>query len=190
MIYRKRKGSFDKSDWEWRITEEAFVEITPGGSERRLPWSEVSEIRLVFSPTQAKPWRHYFQLHGRSGGLPFEIDNTGCSGFENFQDLSRDYSPFVRAALERIRALAPSARVTAGLKPAVYAAGLAAMITASALLTHAVIRLPLEWESAALKIFVKVMMVGIALPSFILWGIQTRPRILPLDARLEKELPA
>ncbi|MBU3759837.1 MAG: hypothetical protein FGM27_07925 [Candidatus Omnitrophica bacterium] len=189
MIFRKKKGPFDPAEWEWQAASEELIETTPAGAQRRLPWSEISEIRLVFSPTHAKPWRHYFQMKKRGGGLPFEIDNTGCGGVENFCDLSRYYSPFVRASLERIRAMAPDAEVRSGLTPGVYAAGLTAMISSTVLLTYAVAGLRMEWGPPLLMAGVKFLMVAIASPCFILWAIQTRPRKRSLREPLENDLP-
>ena len=187
-IYRKRKNIFEKGEWEWLIQPDVLVEKSPAGIERRLPWSEVLLVRLVFSPTRSKTWRHYFQVHYRNGSS-LEIDNVHFKSFGMFEDRSKDYSPFVRMALERIAEHSPQAALTLGLTPLVYAAGLIVMVSAILILAYAVWMLPLSIGSPLVTGIVKLSLVIIAAPSFCLWALRTRPRKASLQAIPQNELP-
>lgn len=187
-IFRRRKNTFEKGEWEWRLGPDVLTEISPAGTERRLPWSDVLRVRLVFSPTRSKTWRHYFQLHYRSGAA-LEIDNVHCLGLGNFEDRSKDYSPFVKSALRLIAENAPQAEVTLGLTPLTYSAGLIVMLSALGILTYAVMRLPLSLGSWPLTVMAKLTIILIAAPSFCLWAFRTRPRRVSLQTIPENELP-
>lgn len=187
-IFRKRKNIFEKGEWEWIQEPEVLTEVSPAGVQRRLPWSDVISVRLVFSPTRSKTWRHYFQAHYRSGDA-LEIDNVHCKGFGQFEDRSNDYSAFVRSALRHIAAHSPRAEVTLGLTPLVYTAGLAVMFSALGVLAYAVIMLPLEIGAWPVTALVKGMMILVAAPAFCLWAVRTRPRRVSLQTIPDSELP-
>jgi hypothetical protein len=111
-IYRKRDTLFDKGETEWRVEDDALVRKTPDGTETRYPWAEVVAVRVRANPTMAKSWLHQTTIattHTR-----FAIDNSHFVGLSEFEDRSADYSPFVRAALDRIAENAPAARVEIG----------------------------------------------------------------------------
>lgn len=187
-IFRKRKNLFEKGEWEWIQGPEVLTEVSPSGVERRLPWSDVILVRLVFSPTRSKTWRHYFQVHYRSGDA-LEIDNVHCKGFGQFEDRSKSYSPFVRSALRLIAEHSPRAEVTLGLTPLVYTAGLAVMFSALGVLAYAVIQLPLSLGSWPVTALVKGLMILAASPAFCFWAVRTRPRRVSLQSIPDSELP-
>ncbi len=187
-IYRKKKNFFEKAEWEWILQPDVLVEKSPAGSERRLPWAEVLHARLVFSPTRSQTWRHYFQVHYRNGSS-LEIDNVHFKNFGMCEDRSKDYSPFVLAALHLIAKHSPQAGLTLGLKPWVYAAGLIMMISAVLVLAYAVLMLPMPLGSWAMTALVKSSLILIAVPSLFLWAMRTRPRKASFQAIPQNELP-
>lgn len=179
---------FEKADWVWSLQPDVLSETSPAGIERRLPWNEAVSVRLVFSPTRFKTWRHYFQILYRSGAA-LEIDNVHCKGFGAFEDRSKDYSPFVKAALQKIAQHAPQAQVTLGLTPLVYAAGLIMMIGLLFVLTLAVFALPISLGSWPVTALAKLLMILIAAPALCLWAFRTRPRRVSLQTIPDSELP-
>lgn len=140
VAYRKRENIFTKGETEWRIEDEALVRRAPDGSEQRIAWRDVTALRIRFYPTIAKPWLHQFRIESRNAGMT--IDNGHFAGLADFEDRSASYSPFVRAALDRIRERAPNAQVHVGSRPLAFWASMAFVALGLALLAVVVIALP------------------------------------------------
>lgn len=185
IAYRKRENIFTKGETEWRIEDDALVRRAPDGSERRIAWRDVTALRIRFYPTLAKPWLHQYRVEARHASMT--IDNGHFAGLADFEDRSASYSPFVRAALERIRECAPGAQVHVGSRPLAFWASMAFVTLALALLAVVVIALPLP---APLPV------AAIAKLAVIVYGIVMMPRWIRRNwprkgdlASAAKELP-
>src|SRR5882762_5848626 len=111
-IYRKRENIFVNGESEWRARDDALVRRAPDGSENGIAWRDVMALRLRSYPTMAKPRLHQFVVSTAASEMT--IDNSHFLGAGQFEDRSATYTPFVRAALERVAALSPNCRVAIG----------------------------------------------------------------------------
>ncbi len=111
-LYRKRESALEKSETEYRVENATLVRHPPDGREETLAWSKVTSLRLRFNPTMNKRWLHQITVQTNEGAMT--IDNSHYKGFGDFEDRSTIYSAFARAALDRVAALAPGARVDIG----------------------------------------------------------------------------
>lgn len=140
-VYRKRENFLLKGESEGRIEPDALVWLRPDGTVQSLRWAEVRSIRLRSNPAMGKRWRHQTRIDTAASSIA--IDNGHFAGISDFEDRSRDYSPFVRAALERIQACAPQASVEIGSPPLVFFGLMAFAIAGLAALVFVLIALPL-----------------------------------------------
>jgi hypothetical protein len=188
VIYRKRQTFFEKDDTEFRVDEDALVLRAPGKPEERFPWRDVDTVRLAFAPTRAKRWRYVFVLYPKRGPK-IEIDNTHFVGVANFSDYSETYVPFVRAALDRIRAEAPEAKARIGSESFSYYASLAFFIACYLLLGFVLVTIPSPLDYMPYSGFVKLGIVIFFLPVFFSWVKKARPRGIQLDQIPRDALP-
>jgi len=114
-IYRKRDNIFDKGETEWRVEDDALVRKSADGIETRFPWNDVVAVHVRANPTMAKRWLHQCIIATHHAQLT--IDNSHFVAVSDFEDRSASYSPFMRAALERIAAQAPGTRFEIGAAP-------------------------------------------------------------------------
>jgi hypothetical protein len=179
-IYRKRNNLFEKGEREWRVEYDALAQEAPDGTTQRKPWRDVAEARLRYMPVNSARWRYLFEIGFRDGTC-WQVDNVHFAGISDFEDRSASYVPFVRAALERIRAEAPGARLYSGARAASYYAqagfAIAVLLVLAAILTlvplGGVPLLPL-----------RLLLVAWMIPPFIKWLRRSRPRALDLNAAL------
>jgi hypothetical protein len=188
VIYRKRQTLFSKAETEWRVDDEALVERDPSGYERRTSWRDVTSVRLAYAPTRWKAWRYVFVLYLKSGGK-IEIDNAHFAGVGDFEDRSESYTPFVRAALERVRALAPEARMRAGSSVVGYILNLLFVGSMFAILAIVIFTLPTPLDYLDASSVIKGAIVVIFLPVLIRWIVKARPQGLSLDNIPRDALP-
>jgi len=184
VSYRKRQNFFVETEDEWRVEDDALVHTAAAGTVIRLPWRDVEQVRLAYAPTRAKTWRYVFVLYA-SKGRSMEIDNVHFAGLANFQERSDTYVPFVRAALERIRALAPEATLRVGSRTASYIANLLFVTLALGALTFVMFAIPTPLDYLSGSSFVKLGIILILLPALFRWIRKARPRGGSLD-----EIPA
>jgi hypothetical protein len=177
--YAKRDSLFTKTPREWRVEDDALVERAPDGTERRLAWKAAARVQISFSPTRVKPWRYVFRLWPDAGER-IEIDNVDFKGFANFADTSAAFTPFVHAALVRVAAARPDARVLLGTAALAYAAGVLFGGGSLILLAFVIFALPVGagWPPTAI---IKLVIIAFMLPTFFKWVRRSRPRSLTIS---------
>lgn len=187
--YRKRRGSLSRGEREWRVEGDALCTRGPTGRERRYLWSEIVSVRLYQEPRVGRPWRFVFELQPKHQRR-IEIDNAHFVARGDYEDRSATYTPFVRAALERLASARPQMRALIGETPRRYFALLLGGLLALCALAYAlvVVRTPLDTLSYAplLKLGVIVALVFV----FWRWVVGAVPRGVALDQIPERALPA
>ncbi len=185
--YRKRENFFEKGEREWRVDPHALVLRTPEGIEMAYAWCDVTTVRLRYAPTRAKTGRYVFDVAFKNG-VDWSIDNIHFAGLADFEDRSAAYTPFVHAALARIKAEAPTAKAYAGATPLSYYGQSAFVLVAFAALAAVLITLPVLDGIPGVAI-VKLLIVAATLPFLIKWLRTSYPRPIMIDAIPENALP-
>ena len=178
IVYRKRENLFESGEREWRAEDDALVCRKPDGKEPKLLWRDVALVRLRQYPTAAKPWLHEF--HIETPRTQVTLDNCHFLGVGNFEDRSATYTPFVRAALERIRAEAPNVRVRIGATGGGYFGALAVAVLGLLALAGALFLIPLP-APLPLVIIVKLGVIAYAASMMPRWLRANRPREATLE---------
>lgn len=171
--YRKRENFFEKSEREWRVEDEALVRRDIDGTESRWAWTDMRAVRLRWFPTYAKPWLHQFRIE--TAASKATIDNGHFQGIGQFEDRSASYGPFVRAALERIRALSPSAQVHIGSTTLAFWATMIFVALSFAGLAVVLILLPFPAYNPVVLI-AKLAIIAYGLMLLPRWVSKNRPR--------------
>jgi hypothetical protein len=190
VIYRRRRGAISRGEREWRVEEDALVSVGPSGRERRYPWRDIVAVRLRQGPTRIKPFRYVFELQPRHQRR-VTIDNAHCIARGRYEERSDSYTPFVRAALERIAAENPKARALMGETPKRYFfLLLAALIGLGALaFVLAAVRTPIDALPAPYAALAKLLIILGMLPVFWRWVIKALPRGVEISAVPPRALP-
>ena len=187
--YRKRRGSLSRGEREWRVEDDALCTRGPTGRERRYPWVEIVSVRLYHEPRGGRPWRFVFELQPKDRRR-VEIDNAHFVARGDFEDRSAAYTPFVRAALERLASTRPQMRALIGETPRRYFALLLGGLLALCALAYAlvVVRTPLDALSYAPML--KLGFIGALVFVFWRWVVGALPRGFALDQVPARALPA
>lgn len=172
-IYRKRGNVFESGETEWRAEDDALVRKDAAGGEARFRWADVVAIRLHRNLTMSKRWLHQCTIATRDARIT--IDNAHFLRVGDFEDRSAAYSPFVRAALERIATLAPNARVEIGSTPAQFWPQVLFMSAGLAALAAVLIYIPLP-ASLPVVVAVKLAIVVYMLTLLPRWLRGSWPR--------------
>ncbi|MEE8439767.1 MAG: hypothetical protein V3S07_09265 [Micropepsaceae bacterium] len=188
VAYRKRQSLFTKAEHEWRVEEDTLVTCDPAGTESRVFWQDVIGVRLAYAPTRMKTWRYVFVVELKNGHK-IEIDNGHFAGPADFKDRSNFYVPFVRAALERIRILAPDARVRIGSGALSYFLTLSFVAVVITALTIVLFVLPTPLDYLGYPSTVKLVIIIVFSPILIRWTVKARPRTISLDEIPSDALP-
>jgi len=173
VVYRKRENFFEKGEREWRVEDDALVRRGADGIEARWNWRDARAVRLRWFPSYAKPWLHQFRVE--TAAAKVTIDNGHFQGIASFEERSATYTPFVRAALERIRTLSPNVQVHIGSTPLAFWATMALVAVSFAGLAAVLILLPLP---APFPVVVMAKLGVIAYGLFLLprWIAKNRPQ--------------
>ncbi len=188
ITYRKRQSLFTKAEHVWRVEEDTLVTSEPAGTESRVFWKDVTGVRLAYAPTRMKTWRYVFVVELKNG-RKIEIDNGHFAGLADFKGRSNFYVPFVRAALERIRILAPDARVRIGSGVISYVLTLSFVAVATAALAIVLFVLPTPLDYLSYPSTVKLVIIILFSPILIRWTVKARPRTISLDEIPRDALP-
>jgi hypothetical protein len=188
IIYRRRRGAVSRGEREWRVEDDALVTRGPRGGERRIQWKDFISVRLYCEAARGRPWRYVFELQPRHARRVV-IDNAHCVGPGRYEDRSSSYTPFVRAALQRISAANPKARALTGETPRRYFFLLLCALLGFGALAFGLIavRTPLDPHPYAMPL--KLGLILLMLPVFWIVIIRAMPRGLPLDQVPERVLP-
>jgi len=186
--YRRRSGAVSRGEREWRVEQDALVSRAGSGREQRVPWREVIAVRLCSEPHRRKPWRYVFELQQKNG-RKIEIDNAHFVSLGSFEERSREYKSFVRAALARVAEANPKAKALIGETPKRYfflvLAGLIGLIAAS----YALIAVRTPLDSYSFAPMVKFGIIVLMLPVFWRWIFGAMPRGVALNEVPERALP-
>lgn len=187
-LYRQHRNLFENKEWEWIVEDNALLERSPAGHERRLPWADVVHIQIAFAPTRYKAWRHASKIVWSNGAV-VQIDNACFKSFGEFENRSTEYTRFIKAAIRQIAQYSPYINVHLGSSWVGYIFGL---LVAGIPLTFLVIvffMLPLPmvaWPATAL---VKVGLIALMAPSFLTWIVRSRPDKASIHDIKDKDLP-
>lgn len=141
IVYRKRENIFLNGESEGRVEPDTLQWFRPDGTMQSLRWADVTSVRLRANPTMSKRWLHETVIEAPTARI--RVDNSHFAGVSDFEDRSKEYSPFVRAALERVQALAPRARVQLGSSVASFAGLMAFVVVSFIALVAVLLLLPL-----------------------------------------------
>jgi hypothetical protein len=188
-IYKRRQNAMSRGEREWRVEDDALVSRGARGDVQRTPWRAVACVRVAHAPTRLKPWRHVFELRLRDG-RKIVLDNGHFVAMSNFEDRSESYTPFVRAALEKIHQANPKARALVGESPWRYAAYLVAALVGLVAAATAIMLAPTPLDALPFAGLVKLALVLLMLPGFAYWILKAFPRGSPLDSVPERALPS
>lgn len=187
-VYRRRRSAVSRGEREWRVEDDALVSCGAASGERRYPWKDFISVRLCHAPTRRKPWRYVFVLQ-RKQGHKIEIDNAHYLTFGAFEDRSRSYAPFVRAALARLAEKNPKARALIGETPTRYFLLLLAALLVLGGAAFALAVLPTPTDAPPYAGLAKLALILLMLPVFWRWIIGAMPRGVALDAIPDRALP-
>lgn len=188
VVYRRRRDTISRSEREWRVEPDALVTLGGSGQTRRFPWTDILAVRLCFSPTRFKPWRYVFELTPRRG-RKITLDNAHCLGAGRFEDRSATYTPFVRAALERLRLAKPGMHALIGETPKRYFFLLLVALMVLGALAFALIAVPTPLDGLPYAGLIKLAIILLMLPIFWRWVLGAMPRGVPLDDIPKRALP-
>lgn len=188
ICYRRRRGPVSRGEREWRVGDDALVMVSPSGGEKRTLWKDVIGVRLYHEELRRRPWRYAFELHTRQGGR-IVIDNAHWAGGSDYEDRSTSYTPFVRAALARIAAANPKARLLTGETQKRYFFLMLTALLAIAALAFALLLIRTPLDATPFAAPVKLGLILLLLPVFWLGVLRSLPRGAPLDCVPERALP-
>lgn len=188
VTYRRRRNAISGGEREWRVEEHALITRSGTGSERRTPWCDIVGVRLYHEAQRYRPWRYALELHTRQGAR-FIIDNAHNVGPRTFEDRSASYTPFVRAALQRIAADNPKALALMGETPKRYFFLLLAALIAFGALAFALVVIPTPFDSLPYAALAKLGIILLMLPIFWRWVIGSVPRGIPLSEIPDRAFP-
>lgn len=188
VIYRRRRGALARSEREWRVEPDALVVRLASGREHAYRWADIVSIRLYAEPARRRPWRYVFELQPRHRRR-IAIDNAHCVSAGVFEDCSASYTPFVRAAAERLAAANPKARALIAETKKRYLFLLVAALVALGAAAFAVAALPTPFDAWRYAAPAKFALIVAMLPLFWLIVMRAMPRGVPLDAIPDRALP-
>ena len=186
VTYTRRRGAVSRGEREWRVENEALVTRGATGRERRYRWADIVSVRLCASPSRLRPWRYVFELQPRHQ-RKIVLDNAHYISAGKFEERSRSYVLFVRAALARWAATHPNGRALIGETPKRYFLLLLAALLGLGLLAFVLVAVPTPLDALPYSSLVKF---GLMLPIFWRWVIGAMPRGVAPDDIPERALPS
>jgi hypothetical protein len=118
--------------WEFRLGPQA-LEWARGSRNGRIPYAEITRVRLSFRPVTMQSHRFITEIWSRNGPK-LQITSTSWKSMVEQQRLDADYSAFVTALHRRMAAAGSRAAFVTGYAAPLYWIGLAVFaVTAFAL---------------------------------------------------------
>lgn len=188
VSYLRRGSAIARSEREWRVESDALVSCGGSGAEKRYPWGSFISVRLCHEPTRFRPWRYVFELQPQKGAK-LVIDNAHYISAGRFEDRSASYSPFVRAAIDRLAAAKPGGTALIGETPKRYFFLLLFALIALSAVAFALIAVPTPLDDLPFANIAKFVIILLMLPIFWAWVLKAMPRGVPLDAIPARALP-
>ena len=109
--------------WQFRLGSSA-LEWTRGSRSGRLPYREITRVRLSFRPMTMQSYRFITEIWPRSGPK-LQITSTSWKSMVEQQRLDADYSAFVTELHRRMAAAGSQASFVTGYAAPLYWAGIA-----------------------------------------------------------------
>jgi hypothetical protein len=178
VTFRRRRSALSRGERVWRVEDDALVSVGSSGREKRYLWREIVSVRLYCDPTPVKPWRYVFELQPKHQRRVV-IDNGHCVSRGVFEDRSASYTPFVRAALERLQAVKPSLRVLIGETPKRYFLLLLGALVLLAIVAYALIAMRTPFDALPYAGAVKLFVMAVLAAVFWRWVVGIVPRGVP-----------
>jgi len=187
VVYRRRRDAISRGERQWRADEDALVTIDTAGSERRFLWKDMISVRLCFEPKRFRPFRYVLELTPKKG-RKITLDNAHYLGVGRFEDRSSTYAPFVRSAVDRLRAVKPNMHALIGETPKRYFFLLLTTLLVLGALAFALVALPTPIDGLPYANLIKFGIILLMLPIF--WRVLgAMPKGVPLDAIPKRALP-
>lgn len=188
MNYRRRHNALSRGEREWRVEEGGLASVGASGHVRRWAWKDFVSVRLCHEPTRLKPWRYTFHAQFKNGEK-VAIDNGHYLGPGRFEERSAEFTPFVRALLERLHIANPKLRALIGETQKRYFFLMLGALLGLCVLAYVLIAVPTPLDALPFSGALKLLLILAMLPVF--WGYVARamPRGVELDAIPERALP-
>jgi hypothetical protein len=129
-----------------------------------------------------------FELQPKRG-RKVTLDNAHYLGVGRFEDRSASYTPFVRAALNRLREAKPGMHALIGETPKRYFFLLLVALLILGGLAFALIAFPTPLDGLPYSNLIKLGIILLMLPIFWRWVLGAMPRGVPLDDIPKRALP-
>ena len=181
--YRVRQNAFEQ-ECLWRVGPQG-LSWDGGAKKGHFPFSEITSIRLSFTPTRFD-FARYRCIVKRFNGWEETIVSTSYAGIGSFEDRSSTYAAFVRRLIAEAASANPAIRFEAGESLFKYWGSIALMVGAFALL--AVVILSIGFNSTWF-IVVKLAVIAFLLPVALRWVAKNRPHSFPPGAIPPEVLP-
>jgi hypothetical protein len=186
LTYSTRRNMFEKNQTEWRLDGDTFTVRDHKGQETRENLAAVVSVRLAYTPTQYQEWRHVMVLNFRDGKSK-TVENSNFKGPGEFENRSRDYSPFVLAVVQKIQKLSPSAIARTGSGPVFYWTAISILGLLFAGLAVLLFFVPVDKISGSA--WLKFGLLIVILPVLFLWARKSYPKSAKLSELSTVSLP-
>ncbi|MFN3891915.1 MAG: hypothetical protein ACK4MV_16085 [Beijerinckiaceae bacterium] len=119
-LVRERIGEPPRSVWRtivevgYRVLFPWGGPLTSDGWPDRVPYEDISSLRVRFDPTRFDRSRERCDLVG-PGGARVSLFSTRYVSFGSFEDTSDGYKPFINELTQRVLAARPETAVYSGL---------------------------------------------------------------------------
>jgi hypothetical protein len=187
VVYRRRRDAISRGERQWRADDDALVTIDTAGSERRFAWKNMIAVRLCFEPRRFRPFRYVLEFTPKKG-RKITLDNAHYLGVGRFEDRSDTYTPFVRSAIERLRAVKPNMHALIGETPKRYFFLLLVSLFILGGIALALVTFPTPIDGLPYANLIKFGIILLMLPIF--WRVLgAMPKGVPLDDIPKRALP-
>lgn len=167
--YRVRLHAFEQ-ERVWRVGPEG-LSWDGGDKKGHFPFSEISSIRLSYTPTRFDFARYRCSVT-RFNGWREEIVSTSYAGIGSFEDRAPDYGRFVRSLVAYAAMGNPAIHFEAGESHIKYWGSIAILVGAFALL--ALVIFSIGFNSTWI-IVAKLVVIAFLFPICLRWMRKNRP---------------
>ncbi len=110
ISYTQKLNHFSKTT-KWQLHEKGLIMTEDGGVEWKIPFGNITSVRLRFEPSRAETRRYAMRIQA---GRELTLTNINYRGFMDFEEQSEDFNAFVYAFHEALRRANPNATYKAG----------------------------------------------------------------------------
>jgi hypothetical protein len=116
ISYTHRLNAFTKPT-TWQLHEKGLIMTEEGGQEWKIPFKNITAVRLRFEPSRAETRRYAMRIQA---GRELAITNINYRGVMDFEEQSEAFTAFVTAFHEALHAANPDATYRAGSTMGAY----------------------------------------------------------------------